>query len=212
MRTEESIKMTEEFVRQNMTGFDSGHDWWHIDRVRRVAIYINNEEKIADLFTLEIAALLHDIADSKFTGNDKENRYLSIGEFMSNAGLDDIKQHVLEIIKNVSFSTRNPSGNLTDPVLLIIQDADRLDAIGAIGIARAFNYGGFRNNPMYVPEANPEKMLPSTIKHFYDKLLRLKDLMNTATGRRLAEERHVFLISFLEQFYKEWDFGIVKKD
>jgi uncharacterized protein len=212
MRQEESIKMTEEFVRQNMTGFDSGHDWWHIDRVRRVAIYINKEEKNADMFALEIAALLHDIADSKFTGSDKENRYLRIGEFMTAAGLNGIKQHVLEIIKNVSFSTINPSGDLTDPVLLTIQDADRLDAIGAIGIARAFNYGGFRNNSIYVPEANADIMLPSTIKHFYDKLLRLKDLMNTPTGRRLAEERHVILISFLEQFYKEWNFGIVKKD
>ena len=152
MNRNDIIKMTEEFVRQKMKGYDSGHDWWHIERVRRIAKFINEQEALADPFTLDIAALLHDSADSKFSGNDNADGYAIIEEFMDNAGLDEIKDHVIEVIRNVSFSNKNPSGNLNDPVLLILQDADRLDAIGAIGIARAFNYGGFRNNVIYDPE------------------------------------------------------------
>jgi uncharacterized protein len=200
------IIVTEEFVKQNMKGYDSGHDWWHIERVRKVALYINNYEKTADPFTLEIAALLHDIVDSKFSGNNYEKGYAMVGKFLDKAGLSFMKEQVLNVIKNVSFSNNNPSGNLKDPVLQIIQDADRLDAIGAIGIARAFNYGGFRNNAIYIPGNNSEIKVKSTIAHFYEKLLLLKDMMNTAAGRNLAEERHKFLEKYLEQFYKEWNF------
>ena len=209
MNRDELIKTTEEFVKQNLKGFDSGHDWWHIDRVRRIALFINEQEVIADPFIVELAALLHDMVDSKFAGDDFEQGYAMIGVFMDNSGLSEIKQHVIEVIRNVSFSNKNPSGNLTDPVLLIIQDADRLDAMGAIGIARAFNYGGFRNNTIYNPET--ELNTSSTIGHFYEKLLVLKYRMNTLTAKRLAVERHDFLEVFLKQFYKEWEFGTVTK-
>jgi uncharacterized protein len=117
--------------------------------------------------------------------------------------LSSEKDHILNAIKNVSFSNKNPSGELRDPVLLVLQDADRLDAIGAVGIARAFSYGGFRNNPVYIPLDDTGKLPPSTISHFYDKLLKLKDLMNTSAGSKLAEERHRFLEIFLERFYGE---------
>ena len=200
------IKMTEEFVKLNLKSHDSGHDWWHIERVRKLALFINEQEAIADPFTLEIAALFHDSVDSKFAGDDFEQGYVIIGEFLDETGLTKIKEQVIGVIRNVSFSNKNPSGNLTDPVLLIIQDADRLDAIGAIGIARAFNYGGFRNNIIYNPDI--ELRTPSTISHFYEKLLVLKYRMNTLTAKRLAAERHDFLETFLKQFYKEWEFGV----
>jgi uncharacterized protein len=206
MNRYEVIKMTEEFVKQNLKGYDSGHDWWHIERVRGLAKFINEQEAIADPFILEIAALLHDSADSKFAGDDIGQGFAGICEFMDKNGLSEIKEKVIGVIKNVSFSNKNPSGNLTDPVLLIIQDADRLDAIGAIGIARAFNYGGFRNNVIYDPEVG--KSTPSTISHFYEKLLVLKYRMNTLTAKRLAVERHDFLETFLMQFYNEWKFSV----
>jgi uncharacterized protein len=205
MESGEIIKVTEEFVKQNLKGYDSGHDWWHIERVRTIAKFINEEEALTDPFTLEIAVLLHDSADSKFAGDNVENGYAMIGEFLEKVDLKEIKDQVIEVIRNVSFSKKNPTGNLSDPVLLILQDADRLDAIGAIGVARAFNYGGFRNNVIYDPEV--ERRTPSTISHFYEKLLVLKYRMNTLTAKRLAIERHEFLETFLRQFYKEWEFG-----
>jgi uncharacterized protein len=212
MNRDQALKMTEDYVRQNMTGYDSGHDWWHIERVRKLSLYINSNENIADPYVLEIVALLHDTVDSKFAGSNTANGYKLMGEFLERIGLAEIKIEVIAVLKNISFSNRNPTGNLSDPILLIVQDADRLDAIGAIGIARAFNYGGFKNNPIYVPDDQSDIKVPSTINHFYDKLLRLKDMMNTTTGRRIAEERHLFLKVFLEQFYKEWEFGINGKN
>jgi uncharacterized protein len=205
MNRDKKIKCTEDFVRQRMKGFDSGHDWWHIERVRRIAEYINEKEFLADPFILEISALLHDVFDSKFRNGDSDNGYRTIEEFLDNAGMDNIKNNVIEVIRNVSFSNKNPSGNLKDPVLMILQDADRIDAIGAIGIARAFNYGGFRNNPIFIPQEQSEDNIKTTIDHFYEKLLKLKDLMNTATGRTMAEERHLYLENYLKQFYKEWN-------
>jgi uncharacterized protein len=208
MSRDNVILMTEEFVRHNIRSYDSGHDWWHIERVRKLAKLINDHETIADPFVLDIAALLHDSADSKFTEDDKEDRYSVIREFMDKNGINEIKNQVIEVIRNVSFSNKNPTGNLSDPVLLILQDADKLDAIGAIGIARAFNYGGFRNNPIYIPGEKSEGNSKSTIGHFYDKLLKLKDMMNTPTGRIIADERHKILEKFLEEFYLEWEFEI----
>ena len=143
--------MTEDFVRKKSESYDSGHDWWHIERVRHIAAYINDREKMADPFILEIVALLHDSADSKFSGTDYEQGFTEISKFMDNAGLSEIRELVAGIVKNVSFSNKSPAGNIKDPVLLVVQDADRLDAIGAIGIARAFNYGGFRNRAIYFP-------------------------------------------------------------
>jgi len=191
-----------------MVGFDSGHDWYHIERVRRLAVYINTQENLCDPFTLEIAVLLHDTADSKFNKDDQDKGYKILMEFMEKAGLSDIIDQVINSIKNVSFSNKKPHGDKNDPLLMVLQDADRLDAIGAIGIARAFNYGGFRNNPIYIPDDNTGSSTPSTIGHFYDKLLKLKDLMNTETGRRLAAEKHLFLENYLDQFYTEWEFEI----
>lgn len=209
MNRKEVIKKTEAFVKEIIKKYDSGHDWWHIERVRRLSIFINEQEGLADPFILEIAALLHDSVDSKFTSDNQEGGYRLLGEFMNEAGLTEIREHVIDIIRNVSFSNKNPSGNLTDPVLLIIQDADRLDAIGAIGVARAFNYGGFRNNTIYNPDV--EQSNSSTINHFYEKLLVLKYRMNTLTAKRLAIERHEFLELFLKQFYKEWEFSTAKR-
>jgi uncharacterized protein len=216
MSRNDQIKLTEEFVRQNLEGYDSGHDWWHIERVRKLALFINEMEQIADPFKVEITALLHDTADSKFSGENSEAGYASISDFMKNAGMSEIRDEVLNVLKNISFSNKNKTGDFKDPLLLVVQDADRLDAIGAIGIARAFNYGGFRNNRIYNPDViNTEASLngyihagtSSTISHFYDKLLLLKYRMNTLTAKRLAEDRHDFLEVFLKQFYKEWDFG-----
>jgi uncharacterized protein len=216
MNRNDQIIMTEEFVRQNLEGYDSGHDWWHIERVRRLALFINEMEQLANPFTVEVTALLHDTADSKFSGGNSEAGYALIGDFMNKAGMAEIRDEVLIVIKNVSFSNKNRTGDLNDALLQVIQDADRLDAIGAIGIARAFNYGGFRNNRIYNPDVvSTEASLngyihagtSSTISHFYDKLLLLKYRMNTLTAKRLAEERHDFLEVFLKQFYKEWDFG-----
>jgi uncharacterized protein len=216
MSRNDQIKLTEEFVRQNLEGYDSGHDWWHIERVRKLALFINEMEQLADPFKVEITALLHDTADSKFSGENSEAGYASISDFMKNAGMSEIRDEVLNVLKNISFSNKNKTGDFKDPLLLVVQDADRLDAIGAIGIARAFNYGGFRNNRIYNPDViNTEASLngyihagtSSTISHFYDKLLLLKYRMNTLTAKRLAEDRHDFLEVFLKQFYKEWDFG-----
>jgi len=200
------IEQTEQFVKEGMAAYDSGHDWWHIERVRKLALYINSEESIADPFILEIAVLVHDVADSKFAVENIKDGYEKVRVFLDDIGLETISGQVTDIIRNVSFSNKNPSGNIADPVLLILQDADKLDAMGAIGIARAFNYGGFRNNPIYVPGEILNNSGKSTIGHFYDKLLNLKGMMNTSTGRRLAEERHKFLEIFLEQFYREWNF------
>ncbi len=216
MNRNDQIKLTEEFVRQNLKGYDSGHDWWHIERVRKLALFINEMEVLADPFVVEITALLHDSADSKFAGENSEQGYLLISDFMEKCGLSEIKDQVITVIRNVSFSNKKNSGNSDDPLLRVIQDADRLDAIGAIGIARAFNYGGFRNNKIYNPDIlSPDESLnehshsgtSSTISHFYEKLLLLKYRMNTLTAKRLAEERHDFLEVFLKQFYKEWEFG-----
>jgi uncharacterized protein len=204
----DQISATEEFVKQKISEYDSGHDWWHIERVRKLAKYINERELLAEPFTLDIAVLLHDTVDSKFNARDSDSGYKIIEIFLDDAGLTEIKDQVVEAIKNVSFSNKNPSGNLKDPVFLIMQDADRLDAIGAIGIARAFNYGGFRNNAIYIPDEDPIGKSKSTIGHFYDKLLRLKGMMNTPTGKKLAEERHAYLEQFLEQFYAEWKFTL----
>jgi uncharacterized protein len=204
----DQILMAEEFVKQNLKGYDSGHDWWHIERVRKLSLFINEMERLADPFLVEVTALLHDTADSKFADGNTEKGYLLISEFMEKAGLSEFREQVLHVIKNISFSNKNKHGNADDPLLWVIQDADRLDAIGAIGIARAFNYGGFRNNAIYIPDEVSLGNSRSTIGHFYDKLLRLKEMMNTPTGRRLAEERHDYLEKYLEQFFCEWRFCI----
>ncbi|MBK7132605.1 MAG: HD domain-containing protein [Bacteroidales bacterium] len=208
MNRQDILKSAEEFAKQRMAGFDSGHDWYHIERVRKLAVYINDKEKLVDPFALDLAVLLHDTADSKFNKDNQENGYKILEEFMKSAGLDEIIDQVINAIRSVSFSNKKTYDGEKDPLLMVLQDADRLDAIGAIGIARAFNYGGFRNNAIYIPGEISDGKSKSTIGHFYDKLLKLKDLMNTETGRKLAEERHLYLENFLKQFYSDWDFGV----
>lgn len=210
------ITETENFIRQCHAEYDTGHDWWHIERVRRLSLFINKQEKIADSWALEIAALLHDSVDSKFAGKSVEKSYRNVERFLDTHEFSSIKEKVMAVIRNVSFSNRIQSGDKVFPELLVVQDADRLDAIGAIGIARAFNYGGFRNNIIYNPDIKLSSAIPddkqlqgtlSTISHFYSKLLVIKYRMNTLTAKRLAAERHDFMEAYLKQFYKEWYFG-----
>jgi uncharacterized protein len=197
----------EDFVRNSIKGFDGGHDWYHIERVRKLAYAICEEENAEQSLAVELAALLHDIGDSKFRKAEDHDAGELISELLIDLGVGkDIIDEVVKVNRYISFSSAEMQTEKSI-VYKIVQDADRLDAIGAIGIARAFNYGGFRNNSIYNPDERPGGSSKSTIGHFYDKLLKLKDLMNTHTGLKIAEERHKFLETFLEQFYKEWNFG-----
>ncbi len=211
------IQKTEEFVRKTLEGAEAGHDWSHIQRVVRNARTIAAVEK-ADPFVTEIAALLHDIADSKFHDGDESVGPARAREFLGSLGLgEDLVLQVEHIIRNVSYKNElEPSSEgPEDPIeLQVLKDADRLDAMGAIGIARAFHYGGFKNRSIYDPEVPPvpdqgkeeyKKSTAPTINHFYEKLLLLKEKMNTRTGRALAEQRHEFMLSFLDRFYEEWE-------
>lgn len=209
MNKQDVIVLAEQYVRQELESDPSGHDWWHIDRVRRVALDIAEKEQ-ADMFICELAALLHDIADeklneSKEAGLDKVQRWLK--DHVQDSGVIGT---VMEIIATMSYNGgKNPP--MTTIEGQVVQDADRLDAMGAIGIARTFAYGGSRGRIMYNPEAAKEAFPAdyrsndqATIAHFYDKLLKLKDLMNTAYARELAQDRHVFMELYLKQFYQEW--------
>jgi uncharacterized protein len=201
MNHDDIIKHVEEFAAENLGNHDGGHDFWHLSRVRNTALYLLNTEGYGDHLLVEISALLHDIGDSKFKKDTDSEAGSLIADLLGSLRLDDkIIKEVVFINHNISFSKgKRPAG--VSKEFMIVQDADRLDAIGAIGIARAFNYGGFRNSMIYDPEGNR----PSTIAHFNEKLLKLKELMNTATGKRVAEERHEYLELFLRQFFREWD-------
>ena len=208
MNSSFEIKQVEEFAKMNLAGNDSGHDWWHLERVRNNAFQIMEAEGKGDPVVVEIASLLHDIGDSKFAVINDSAVETMLNNFLSGLELDErIIEEVVFINRNLSFSKGNQPDEISDE-FMIVQDADRLDAIGAIGIARAFNYGGFINNPIFDPLGKE----PSTIAHFYEKLLKLKDLMNTDAGRGLAEERHRFLELYLEQFYHEWEYGNRSED
>lgn len=208
------IQRTITFVKDQLQGAEAGHDWFHIERVWKLSKKIAQSEN-CNLEVVELSALLHDIADSKFHDGD-ENLALKISrDFLENQNVSpEIIEQTLFIIKNISFKNRGEVPGDLPIELKIVQDADRLDAIGAIGIARTFNFGGFKNNLMYHPEIPPKlnmskeeykKNQGTTINHFYEKLLLLKDLMNTRKGKDLAEERHQFMLGFLEEFYKEWN-------
>lgn len=208
------IEKTIEFVKQELQHAEAGHDWWHIERVWKSAKAIAKEENV-DLLVVEFAALLHDIADPKFHNGDEEIGPQKAGEFLKSIAVDEAMiHHVQEIIRNMSFKSSLGEVKFTSPEMLVVQDADRLDAIGAIGIARAFTYGGFKNRELYNPAIKPainqskeayKSTTAPTINHFYEKLLLLKDKMNTATGKRIAQERHDFMEAYLEQFYGEWN-------
>jgi uncharacterized protein len=199
MSKEKILSAVEEFAKASVHYHDAGHDWWHIERVRNLAIIIYKAEQRGNRFIIELSALLHDVDDRKFSDrNDTETR---LTELLSGYEIDpEVIGQVININKRISFSSDNHDKEKSVE-FMIVQDADRLDAMGAIGIARAFNYGGFRNNAIY----DPIHINESTVGHFYDKLLKLKDLMNTESGRRMAEERHRYMEEFLSQFYREWD-------
>jgi len=203
---------TIDFVRTTLKNAEGGHDWWHIHRVFLNSKLIAQTEQ-CDMLTVELSALLHDIADSKFHNGDEEIGPETAGKFLRSLNIDEnIVTHVQQIIRSISFKSDFDKTEFRSIELDIVQDADRLDAIGAIGIARAFSYGGFKGREIYNPEIAPNLNMTKeeykssaapSINHFYEKLLLLKDKMNTKTGKKLAQQRHAFMESYLEQFYKE---------
>lgn len=208
------IEKTAEYIREKFSGEGSGHDWWHIYRVWKNAVYIAGNEN-ADIKVVQLAALLHDISDWKLNDGDVEAGPRLAREWLEKMKIDEaVISHVCEIIKDISFKGAGVKTPMRTTEGMVVQDADRLDAIGAIGIARTFAYGGFKNREIHNPETRPEmhdtfeKYKNGTgpvINHFYEKLLLLKDLMNTTTAKRMAEGRHRFMEQFLERFYKEWN-------
>ncbi len=214
MNDEEIISNTISYVKKELENAEGGHDWWHIERVWKNAKAIAKEEN-ADNFIVELSALLHDIADAKFHDNDENIGPQKARIFLESLAVKEaVIRHVENIIKNISFNGGNFTSTFYSIELAIVQDADRLDALGAIGIARAFNYGGFKNREIYNPHIKPDMQMTKeiyrnsnapTLNHFYEKLLLLKDKMNTLTGKKIAGERHRFMEIYLEQFYKEWN-------
>ena len=202
------------FVKNQLAHAEGGHDWFHIERVYKNALLIAEEEE-CDLTVVKLAAILHDIADSKFHDGDETVGPKTARTFLESQNVsEDIILHVIAIIENISFKGGNFEKKFNSKELEIVQDADRLDAIGAIGIARTFNYGGFKNRPLYNPNIQPNLNMSKeeyknsespTLNHFYEKLLLLKDKMNTETGKKIAQKRHDFMVTFLSQFYAEWD-------
>jgi uncharacterized protein len=214
MDKEDILKQTEDYVRKKLEGEASGHDWWHVQRVLKNAVLIGKHEK-ADLFVVQLAALLHDISDWKFNKGDDSIGPKLAREWLENLKVEDnVISHVCEIIKDVSFKGSGVVSKMRTKEGCIVQDADRLDAIGAIGIARAFAYGGHKGREIYNPKIKPEKHESfeqyknnkgPTINHFYEKLLLLKDRMNTETAKKIADKRNKFMEQFLERFFKEWE-------
>ncbi|MHA7608299.1 HD domain-containing protein [Elizabethkingia meningoseptica] len=208
------ISKTIEFVKKKLEGAEAGHDWFHIERVWKLSKKIA-EKETCNQEVVELGALLHDIADPKFHNGDENIGPDTAKAFLKAENVDeDTIQKVVFIIKNISFKNRNEAPEEKPVELQIVQDADRLDAIGAIGIARVFNFGGFKNNPIHIPGQEPrlnqskeeyKKSNGTTINHFYEKLLLLEGLMNTETGKRMASIRHEYMEGFLKQFYNEWD-------
>lgn len=218
MSNTEIIEKTIVFVKESLKDAEGGHDWFHIQRVFINALLIAKDEKEVDPLILGLGALLHDIADYKFHDGDETIGPKKAKEFLESikVGKNTIK-HVENIIKNVSFKGGNFKADFNSKELEIIQDADRLDAIGAVGIARCFSYGGFKKRPIYNPEVVPNLSMTKeeyknsnapSINHFYEKLLLLKDKMNTKSAKKIAEKRHEFMEQYLKQFYAEWE-GIV---
>jgi len=208
------ITSTVKFVKETLAGAESGHDWWHILRVWNNAKLIAQTEDV-NMTIVELAALLHDIADSKFNNGDEEIGPQTASKFLREIGADEtVVEQVALIIKHLSFKASFDGQTYFSTELDVVQDADRLDAIGAIGIARAFTYGGYKNREIHNPDIKPDLNLTKeayknstapTINHFYEKLLLLKDKMNTTTGKQLAQKRHDFMELYLQQFYNEWD-------
>ena len=215
MEKEDIINKTKNFVYEKLFKESSGHDWWHVKRVYENAVFIAGNEEGCDTFVIELAALLHDIADWKFHAGDLNKGAEVSAEFLSGLNVDaKTIAHVSDIVKNISFKGANTTNGISTLEGKIVQDADRLDAIGAIGIARTFAYGGFKNLEMYDPETKAvlhnsfeeyKNSKSTTINHFYEKLLLLKDLMNTETAKKMALKRHSFMEKFLKEFFDEWN-------
>jgi uncharacterized protein len=214
MNNKETIQKTEAFVKEKLSGEGTGHDWWHIDRVRKNALVIGKKEKV-DLFVVELGALLHDIADYKFHGGDETVGPKVARKWLTNLGVDTkIVNHIADIVANISYKGAKVANKISTLEGKVVQDADRLDAMGAIGIARCFAYNGHVGNEIYNPDITPvmhktaeeyKKFKGTAINHFYEKLLLLKDRMNTQTAQTIAEQRHTYMENFLEQFLAEWD-------
>ncbi|MBP7318444.1 MAG: HD domain-containing protein [Flavobacterium sp.] len=210
----ELINKTISFVKAKLENAEGGHDWFHIERVFKNAVLIAKNED-CDVTVVKLGALLHDIADSKFHEGDESVGPKIARDFLESENVDEeIITHVVHIIKNISYKGGNFEKKFSSLELDVVQDADRLDAIGAIGIARAFNYGGFKNRALYDPKIAPNSRMSKeeykkndapTLNHFYEKLLLLKDKMNTDTGKQIAKERHRYMEGFLAQFYAEWE-------
>ena len=208
------IDKTIAFVKEKLDNAEGGHDWFHIERVYKNSILIAQEED-CNLTVVKLGALLHDIADSKFHDGDETIGPKTARTFLESENVfEETINHVINIIENISFKGGNFENKFSSKELEIVQDADRLDAIGAIGIARTFNYGGFKNRALYDPSIAPNLNMSKeeyknsnspTLNHFYEKLLLLKDKMNTATGKKIALERHQYMENFLSQFYAEWE-------
>ena len=215
MTDSDIVEKTASFVKESLIGAEGGHDWFHTHRVFSNAKLLASTESV-DSLVVQLAALLHDIADPKFHDGDETIGPKRAKEFLRSIAVDGkIIAHVVSIIEHMSFknSFEIKGEKFTSKELEVVQDADRLDAIGAIGIARTFNYGGFKNRALYDPEITPnlnmtkeeyKKSSAPTINHFYEKLLLLKDKMNTVTGKKIAEHRHQFMLNYLEQFFGEW--------
>jgi uncharacterized protein len=214
MQPNEIITATAAYMQEKFSGEGSGHDWWHIYRVWQNALFIAKSEK-ADLLVVQLGALLHDVADWKFFGGDETAGERIARQYLENLAVAEyVITQVCAIINEISFKGAGVATPMSSLEGQIVQDADRLDAIGAIGIARAFAYGGFKHREMHNPGVPPvehssfeayKRNSGPTVNHFYEKLLLLKDRMNTATARQLAAERHQYMLSFLDQFYLEWD-------
>ena len=208
------IKRTENHVRKELAGEGSGHDWWHVYRVWKMAQYIGKREK-ADMFVVELSALLHDIADYKLHGGDENIGPKTAEKWLKSLKVEQsIIDHIKEIILDASFKGAKVKTQMGTIEGEIVQDADRLDAIGAVGIARTFAFGGYLQREIYNPNIKPQvhktfkeykNGKSHTINHFYEKLLLLKNLMNTKTAKKIAEKRHKYMEDFLKKFYKEWE-------
>lgn len=215
MTENQLIETTKIFVKETLKHAEGGHDWFHTERVYKNALLISKTEAV-DIFVVQLGALLHDIADSKFHDGDETLGPQMAREFLFKRNVDSsVIEHVVNIIKHISFkNSLDGKSSFTSKELEVIQDADRLDAIGAIGIARCFNYGGFKNRPLYDPSIPPNSNMTKedyktssspTLNHFYEKLLLLKDKMNTKTGKQIAQNRHQFMELYIKQFYAEWN-------
>lgn len=215
MSNQELIEATKTFVKDTLKDAEGGHDWFHVERVYKNALLIAKGETV-DPLVVALGALLHDIADSKFYDGDSTIGPKVAGAFLLKHNVDSATiNHVIKIIENISYSSNIGLENTFRSIELdVVQDADRLDALGAIGIARTFNYGGFKNRTLYNPDIKPNLNMTKaeyktsnapTINHFYEKLLLLKDKMNTTTGYKIAKQRHQYMVEFLKQFDAEWE-------